>query len=259
MIASLLIALVFAAQHEKIVNGYLDGDLHPHGCALAGPNNVGHNYAHCSCYQIAPNLVLTAPHCSWSGRDERTVVSFESHLADVPGRWPGIYYELKQRGGYEKGLYGGWLYCGQHDGSGKCLDGDVPAIVVLDTRAPWPISGTPRLPRLNELEKDLHGPYDIVGFGVTDHKASANDGAKDRRWGVASYRARSEHTIKIGGQSHACWSDSGGAVLAQDADGRDVLIGEIYVGDENCSDWDRAIRNDTQIARDFLSQFMEVP
>lgn len=92
--AVLALSLVAIAPVGAITGGQPDGDGHPYGALLLVPG-----YTFCSGTLIAPNIVLTAGHCTsfWSAAGITEVwVTFDSEAAVNPATWEitgGTWYQ----------------------------------------------------------------------------------------------------------------------------------------------------------------------
>jgi secreted trypsin-like serine protease len=243
-----------------ITFGQLDGENHPNVGALlvAWPDPEGPIDVVCSGTLISLDVFLTAAHCvNWmpgAGIDPHDVyVTFDS------------VYEIGTSTTY-RGTYhinpDAW-----HDNA----DPKDVAVVVLDesistadiTPAVLPTAGL--LDELKASGELKNQQFVTVGYGtVRDDKTGGFhplywEGA--RRFTTGTYNALTKSWLKISmnpatGDSGTCYGDSGGPHFMDDTN---MVLSLTVTGDAPCRATDVTYRLDTESARSYLSDFVELP
>ena len=252
------VLLILASPGYAITFGELDGEGHPNVGALlvAWPYPDGPIDIVCSGTLISPTVFLTAAHCvNWmpgagiAGDD--VYVTFDSVFEiGVSTIYPGTYYINPDYG---------------HDSA----DPHDVAVVVLDepinniTPALLPSAGL-----LDGLKADQalkNHPFATVGYGtVRDDKTGGFhplywEGA--RRFTTGTYNALTKSWLKISmnpatGDGGTCYGDSGGPHFLGDTD---IVVSVTVTGDAPCRATDVTYRMDTESARSYLGQFVNLP
>jgi V8-like Glu-specific endopeptidase len=236
--------LAFAAAGYAITNGGPDGNAHPSvGALLAQHAYSDGTWEECTGTLIAPKVFLTAAHC-----DEgvsRVAVTFDSSYNAATGTT----------------FWGTW----HADPAYNQAQGDPHdiAVVVLD-KAP---KITPsRLPTLGQLDSLKVGdPIVAVGYGA--QAVVQGQGGKTFQYADVRYVATgSVNTVTqvwlkasmnpATGDGGTCYGDSGGPNFLGDTN---VIGGTTITGDMYCRSTNVDYRLDTQVARDFLGQYVTLP
>lgn len=251
----LLVALLVVIPAQAITFGQLDGDLHPNVGALVIQGSDGVKDMVCSGTLIAPTIFLTAAHCvngmPFAGIPENEVwVTFDSVLDQDGTFYPATYYINPNA----------W-----HDSS----DAEDIAVLVLDESiddiepAVLPPAGLLDQMKANHELKDQ--TFVTVGYGyVRDDKTSGPhplywEGA--RRYTDQTYNALTKGWLKLSmnpstGDGGTCYGDSGGPHFLGDSN---MVVSLTVTGDRWCRATDVTYRVDIESAREYLSEFVDLP
>ncbi|MEJ2707366.1 MAG: trypsin-like serine protease [Anaerolineales bacterium] len=253
-----LVTLLAVTPVLAITFGELDGEEHPNVGALlvAWPYPDGPIDVVCSGTLVEPNVFLTAAHCvNWMPAagipQDEVYVTFDSvYEIGSSTIYPGSYYINPDYG---------------HDSA----DPHDVAVVVLDE--PLNDIATAELPPaglLDELKAEgaLKGQsFVTVGYGtVRDDKTGGFhplywEGA--RRFATGTYNALTKSWLKISmnpatGDGGTCYGDSGGPHFLGDSD---MVVSVTVTGDAPCRATDVTYRLDTESARSYLKDFVDLP
>lgn len=256
VLAIMLVAVPFA---QAITFGQPDGDNHPNVGAmiveLPDDDNVDTLYLFCSGTLIAPDVFLTAAHCTaaaaaYGAEPEDVFVTFDPVFDENAALHPGTY-ELNPNYGHD-----------MHNLN------DV-AVIILDppvqniTPANLPPEGL-----LNDMKKDhqLKGQeFVTVGYGsLRDDKTGgphAIGDAGERYFAEQTFQALKPYWLQISmnpstGSGGTCYGDSGGPHFLGNSD---MVVSLTVTGDAWCRATDVTYRLDTDSARGYLSQFVDLP
>jgi secreted trypsin-like serine protease len=238
-------ALAVAGAAVAITNGQPDENGHPYvGALLAQQAFSDGTWEECSGTLIAPKVFLTAEHC-----DEgvsRVKVTFDSH------------YDASTGTTYSGTWHGDPAY------SNSTGDPHDIAVVVLD-KAPKGIAPA-QLPGLGQLESLAPGtPIVSVGYGA--QSVTGGPGGKTLNYEDTRYVATGSLTtltpvyLKASmnpahGDGGTCYGDSGGPNFVGDTN---LIAATTITGDMWCRSTNVDYRLDTQVARDFLAQYVTLP
>jgi trypsin len=237
-------ALAVTAAALAITNGAPDGNDHPYvGAVLAPQAYSDGTWEDCTGTLIAPKVFLTAEHCDLG--DARVAVTFDSsyHAATGTTYW------------------GTWH--GDPAYSNATGDPHDIAVIVLD-KAPRGITPA-RLPTLNQLASLEPGtPIVSVGYGaqsVTQDKGKTLNYADIRYVATGSLTTLTRVYLKASmnpahGDGGTCYGDSGGPNFIG---GTNVVAATTITGDMWCRSTNVDYRLDTDVARDFLGQYVKLP
>jgi hypothetical protein len=241
---ALLVSLVAAPSAAAIPNGEPDGQGHPNVGGLVAPEPYADGtWLYCSGTLIAPTVFLTAAHCGEDG--ERVRVTFDTAYEDGDRTYAGTFEADPLHPGSQSD---------PHD----------IAVVVLDR----PVRGiTPApLPEADSLSTLAMGdPFTAVGYGayeVTDgpggHQFLYND---VRMVAVGTLNAVNKAWLRISmnpstGDGGTCYGDSGGPNFLGDTG---IVAAITITGDAVCRATNVVYRLDTESARAFLDDFVELP
>ncbi len=253
LITVLGILLVWTIPAEAITFGKLDKGQHPNVGALLVRLEDESMAMVCSGTLISENVFLTAAHCvAWMpsvGIDaEDVVVTFADKISDGPFYQAGSYHYSPSFG---------------HDMGDRY---DV-AVVVLEVAPP---GITPaRLPTaglLDELKADgsLHlQRFVTVGYGAVredkTHAWQSIYGDPVRRYAEQEPLALEPSWLLLSmnpstENAGTCSGDSGGPHFLGD-----IVVSVTVTGDRYCRATDKTYRMDSPSARDFLSEFVQLP
>ena len=239
-------ALTLAVAAFAITNGGPDGNGHPYvGAVLAQQAYSDGTWEECSGTLIAPKVFLTAAHC-----DEgvsRVAVTFDSTYDAATGT----------------AYWGTWHADPEYTGGANGDPHDI-AVIVLD-KAPKGITPA-RLPTLGQLAS-LQGGDPIVSVGYGAQAVTQEKGGKVLHYADIRYVATGSFTtltqvwLKASmnpshGDGGTCYGDSGGPNFIGDTN---IVAATTITGDMWCRSTNVDYRLDTQVARDFLGQFVTLP
>ncbi len=255
--ASLLAAvLLYAGPAGAIVNGQLDGKLHPEvGALIAEYVQPGEKDVLCSGALIAPTVFLTAAHCTdflASLGITDVWVTFDSQFTSSSPLIHGSYVTDPAYNAYA--------------GAGGSSDPHDLAVVLLD-EAP---STTPaQLPTAGLLNStDLRSQtFTAVGYGTVRSSSTTGPNAfffdSTRRYAEQFFLSLEPAWLNLSenpstGSGGTCYGDSGGPhFLGGVTSNLEVAI--TVTGDAVCRATDKTYRLDTPSARDFLGQYVTLP
>ena len=254
-LAAVAAALTFCGSALAIAFGQLDGDRHPNVGALIYEDEGGQHSILCSGTLIAPDVFLTASHCtafleSIGVAPDDVWVTFDTTFDAASPLLPGTYHTNPEF---------------SFSGPGGFSDPHDVAVVVLDGPA---IGITPaRLPSLNQLDgMSLERQrFVTVGYGLArdDKRKGPNafffDGK--RRFAEQSFKTLGKTWLHLDmnpstGSGGTCFGDSGGPHFLGTSD---VVVSITVSGDAACRASDITYRTDTASARAFLDDFVSLP
>jgi len=250
---TMAILLVATPLALAITFGHPDGTGHPNVGAMIVLEPDGNKYLYCSGTLIAPDVFLTAAHCTaaaaaYGAKPDDVFVTFDPVYDASATLYPGTYH-LNPDYGHD-----------MHDLN------DV-AVITLDT----PITNiTPAsLPTeglLSQMKKDheLKGQeFVTVGYGtLRDDKTGgphALGGYGERYYAEQTFLALKPYWLQISmnpstGSGGTCYGDSGGPHFLGN-----MVVSITVTGDAWCRATDVTYRMDTDSARSYLSGFVDLP
>jgi V8-like Glu-specific endopeptidase len=240
---------------SAITFGQPDGNQHPNVGAMIVQEPDGEYYLYCSGTLIAPDVFLTASHCTVAaaayGADPDDVyVTFDSVYDSAATLHHGTY-EINPNYGHDMHDL--------HDVAVIILDGPVPGI----TPAQLPPAGL-----LDDMKKahELKGhEFVTVGYGRLRNEKTrgphAIGGAGERYYAEQTFQALKPYWLQISmnpstGSGGTCYGDSGGPHFLGDSD---MVVSLTVTGDAWCRATDVTYRLDTDSAQAYLSQFVTLP
>ena len=246
ILITLLAVMLLAAPALAITYGQPDGNLHPNVGALVGTFN-GQTYPYCSGTLISPTVFLTAAHCAIDTAE--VFVTFDS------------VYSSKSK------LHKGTFYGDPRYTFAQNDPHDI-AVVVLDRPilklAP---AGLPVPEQFNRVDKDQK--FTAVGYGGNEPVNQPGGpviGYLDiRQYSVSSLNAVDKAWLRLSqnpakGDGGTCYGDSGGPNFLGAGQNETNIVASITItGDALCKATNVTYRLDTEPAREFLGQFVNLP
>ena len=256
LLATMALAMLLATgMASAITYGQPDGNSHPNVGALVVANEEG-EFLFCSGTLIAPDVFLTAAHCTAAIEQfdlEFLGVTFDSVFdPDTSVVYPGTPYTHPEF-------------------PGPSSDAKDIAVVVLDEEitdiqpALLPSAGL-----LDQLDNDgaLRGQsFTAVGYGATERTHEPGSGAPvfgeggTRMYSVSTFSALNKGYLRLSqnpstGDGGTCYGDSGGPNFLGDSQ---VIASITITGDIPCRSRNVTYRLDTLSARAFLGEFVTLP
>jgi V8-like Glu-specific endopeptidase len=245
MLLTLFLGGVLASSPATaITNGTLDGNQHPSVGGLVSPTQYSDGtWIYCSGTLISPTVFLTAAHCATDG--ERVAVTFDADYEDGDTVHLGTFQADP-------------LY------PGSSSDSHDIAVVVLDkaVKGITP-SQLPEAGSLSDLSRDQR--FTSVGYGayeVTNEPGGHRYLYDDRRMvATGELNAINKTWLRISmnastGNGGTCYGDSGGPNFLGT---RDIIAAITITGDAVCRSTNVVYRLDTESARAFLAEFVDLP
>jgi hypothetical protein len=266
--AVLVMVLGTAGIAGAITNGQPDGDNHPYVGLLVFDYAPGSPGWRCSGALIAPDVVLTAGHCTEGAVAAR--VWFEEKLQDDDGSMLVDDYPF---GGGDSTEGTPFLNPDYQTGNPYGGGNGLPAfayrdvgIVVLEE--PVDVGGFAVLPDAGLVDTLANKTdVDLVGYGVTDEMRGGGPpywtGLRNRLYApsklVSGNFVHSPEFMRLslnpgGGKGGTCFGDSGGPDLLGGTD--TVLAVNSYVTNYNCSGVGYSSRVDIQEILDWINGFL---
>jgi V8-like Glu-specific endopeptidase len=237
-------ALASAAPAGAIVYGTPDGEDHPNVGGLVSPTQFSDGtWLYCSGTLISPTVFLTAAHCGEDG--ERVGVTFDSaYQAGDP-----VYY-----GTFQADPLYSQAQSDPHDIAVVVFDQEITGI----TPATLPAAGSlSRLPKNQTFTSVGYGAYEVTN-GPGGHQYLYDD-VRMRATGTLNATNRSWLRISGNpstGNGGTCYGDSGGPNFL----GTTQTVAAITItGDAVCRATNVTYRLDTESARSFLKEYVQLP
>lgn len=252
--------LVASAPAGAIVYGEFDGNRHPNVGTMVVDID-GDKFSVCSGTLIAPDIFLTASHCTIFAEavleTDRVWVSFDPIFDPVSSTlFPGTTHTHP-----EFGFSGPGGFSDAHDIAVIELDAPVAGI----TPAQLPTEGL--LDDLKASKQLKVATFTAVGYGtVRETRKMAWQSILDnneRRFGLQSFNALRPFWLQLSmnqakGDAGTCFGDSGGPHFLGGVTSN-LLVSITVTGDRWCKATDTTYRVDTDSARDFLEEFVTLP
>lgn len=262
----LAVLIIFALPALAITYGEPDGNDHPNvGSIVVDIPDLG-LFQWCSGTLIAADVFLTASHCT---------APLDDVVADFPGAQVLVTFDPSITPG---GTYytGQWItnpaYNGFSGKGGSSDPGDV-AVIVLDTAPPGitpaslPTAGLLDQLKDDKLLKDTR--FTAVGYGTirdtnrTGFQAILDN--LDRNRVEQGFLSLTPAWLTLPmtastGNGGTCYGDSGGPhFIHMDGVETDIVASITVTGDAPCKATDKTYRMDTESARSFLGQYVDLP
>ena len=254
-LAAAAAAIVLAGSAVAITFGQLDGNRHPNVGALVFEDEDGERGILCSGTLVAPDVFLTASHCtafleSIEVAPDDVWVTFDPTFDDASPLLPGTYHTHPEFG---------------FSGPGGFSDPHDIAVIVLDD----PAAGIApaRLPTLNQLGGMAlkNQRFVAVGYGTVREDKTKGPASLffdgQRRFAEQGFNALGKTWLHLSmnpstGSGGTCFGDSGGPHFIGQSD---VVASLTVTGDRFCRATDVTYRVDTASARAFLDDFVTLP
>jgi len=248
-----LTILAIAPAVQAITFGQPDGAGHPNVGAMIVEEPDGVKYFYCSGTLIAPAVFLTAAHC--------TAAADANDAEDVFVTFDPVWDE-------DATLHRGTYYLNPYYGHDMYDSNDVAVIILDEPITEINPASLPPAGLLTDMkrDKDLKGQQFVtVGYGtLRDDKTGgqhALDGFGERYFAEQTFLALMPYWIQISmnpstGNGGTCYGDSGGPHFLGDSN---MVVSLTVTGDYWCRATDMTYRLDTESARSYLSQFVELP
>jgi hypothetical protein len=271
MAAAVLLASGMAS---AITYGQPDGNRHPYVGTLVGAYEAfpeRGEFGYCTGTLIAPDVVVTAAHCTAEQQPEDEEFGFEfrgvtfDNVYD-PGTsvvYPGTLH-----------THPGWPGTSSVSGVGPDFH-DIGVVVLDEEVAGIQPASLPSAGLLDQLANDgelKDQRFTVVGYGTTErtHEPGSGtpvfDGFGTRRYAVSSFSALNKTVLRLAqnpstGDGGTCFGDSGGPhFLGAGAKETDVTVSiGAPKGDLRCRAMNQTYRLDTPSARAFLGQYVTLP
>lgn len=257
--------LVVASPGMAITHGEADGNDHPNvGSIVLDVPDLG-LFQSCSGTLIAEDVFLTASHCT---------VGLDGLLEAFPGTQVLVTFDptISEGGTF---FTGEWFtnpdYNGFQGKGGSSDPGDV-AVIVLDaapgiTPASLPAAGMLDQLKADHVLKDTR--FTAVGYGtIRETNRTGFQGILDnldRNRAEQGYHSLTKAWLTLpmtpsNGNGGTCYGDSGGPhFIHLDGAETDIVASITVLGDAPCKASDKTYRMDTDSARNFLNDFVDVP
>ena len=236
----LLTVLLASGVALGITFGTDDGTKHPNVGALVSEDEG----AYCTGTLVAgknngPPVFVTAAHC-YPLEGNTSYVTFDPTYStyNASTKYAGTWHE-------EKDSY---------------LRGHDIAVVVFDKGDNPPNLNLEKLPTVNSLDTLTKGQkFTAVGYGVT---SGTSDDSGTRRYSVSSFTSKNSYFLGLSqnqkqGNSGTCYGDSGGPnFFGAGTSETHINAALTNTGDAMCKSKNTVLRLDTQVAHDFLDDYV---
>jgi hypothetical protein len=241
---AVLAALAAAASAAAITNGTPGGNGHPNvGGLVAETQYSDGTWIYCSGTLIAPDVFLTAAHCGEDG--ERVRVTFDTAYQDGDKFYAGTF---------ESDPLFNQSQSDPHDIAVVVLDKEVRGISPAQLPEAGSLAG---LPGSQQFTSVGYGAYEVTN-GPGGHQYLYDD---VRMVATGTLNAITPTWLRISmnpstGNGGTCYGDSGGPNFLGTTN---IIAATTITGDAVCRSTNVDYRLDTESARAFLSQYVELP
>jgi secreted trypsin-like serine protease len=257
ILVGLLLILAVVLPAAAITFGQPDANQHPNVGAMIVQEPDGEYYLYCSGTLIAPNVFLTASHCTVAA------AAYGADPDDVYVTFDSVYDDdaTLHRGTYDINPNYGHDMHDLHDVAVIILDKPINKKKITPARLP-PVG---LLDDLKETD-DLKGQeFVAVGYGRLRNEKTrgphAIGDAGQRYYAEQTFESLKPYWLQLSmnpstGSGGTCYGDSGGPHFLGDTD---MVVSLTVTGDAWCRATDVTYRLDTDSARAYLSQFVDLP
>jgi hypothetical protein len=253
VLAVLLILTVGIVPASAITFGQPDGNNHPNVGAMIVLEPDDNYYLYCSGTLIAPDVFLTASHCTVAaaayGADPHDVwVTFDPNCG---GTWHRGTYDVNPNYGHDKHDF--------HDVAVIILDEPITDIDPAQLPPEGLLDGMKKSHQLKGQE------FVTVGYGRLRNEKTrgphAIGDAGERYYAEQTFLALKPYWLQISmnpstGSGGTCYGDSGGPHFLGDSG---MVVSLTVTGDAWCRATDVTYRLDTDSAREYLGDFVDLP
>ncbi len=240
----MLTALTAATPAAAITNGQPDDNAHPNVGGLVSPTQYPDGtWLYCSGTLISETVFLTAAHCGEDG--ERVAVTFDTAYQAGDSVYYGTFHADDSYPGPASD---------SHDIAVVVLDAPIPGITPAELPTANSLS---RLPRDQTFTSVGYGAYEVTN-GPGGHQFLYDD---VRMNATGTLNATNKTWLRISmnpstGNGGTCYGDSGGPNFL----GTSQIVAAITItGDAVCRATNVVYRLDTESAREFLGQYVDLP
>jgi hypothetical protein len=261
---TLILLLVLFTPALAITYGEPDGDEHPNvGSIVLDIPGLG-LFQSCTGTLIADDVFLTASHCTVNldyyvdAYGASIWVTFDPTITSGGNFYSGEWHTNPNYNGFQ----------GQY---GSSDPGDI-AVIVLDESPGITPASLPTAGMLDDLKADhtlKDTLFTAVGYGGvretnrTGFQAILDN--MDRNKVDQEFLSLTKSWISMSmnlatGNGGTCYGDSGGPhFIHLNGEETDIVVSVTVTGDAACKATDKTYRTDTESARNFLSDFVELP
>jgi secreted trypsin-like serine protease len=244
IVITVLVALTAVSPAAAITNGTPDGQRHPNvGGLVSDTQYPDGTWLYCSGTLISPTVFLTAAHCADDG--QRVGVTFDTAYEDGDK----VYF-----GTFEADPLYSQVQSDPHDIAVVVFDKPVRGI----TPAVLPTAGSlSNLSGTQTFTSVGYGAYEVTN-GPGGHQYLYND---VRMTATGTLNSTNPSWLRISmnpatGNGGTCYGDSGGPNFVGTTD---VIAAITITGDAVCRSTNVVYRLDTESARTFLAQYVDLP
>lgn len=248
-----------------ITFGEPDGNDHPYVGSIVVDHPERGLLQYCSGTLIAENVFLTASHCT---------IGLDGILDRIEGSEILVTFDptISEGGTFYTGQWHTNPNYNDFQGKGGASDpGDV-AVIVLDQVPGITPASLPWAGMLDQLKDDhilKETRFTAVGYGtIRDSNKTGFQGILDnvdRNKSEQGYHSLTRAWLSLpmtpsNGNGGTCYGDSGGPhFIHLNGEETDIVASITVTGDAPCKATDKTYRMDTESARSFLGNFVELP
>lgn len=262
LVAVIAVLLIVVFPVSAITYGEPDGNAHPFVGAMVLRIPDEGVFQICTGTLISETVFLTASHCTYF---------LDDLLADIPGSELLVTFDptISESSTYYTGQ---WYTNPDFLTNRDAADTSDIAVIVLDESPGIEPARLPTAGLLDELKDSgvlRNTRFTAVGYGtirVTNttgpHGILDN---MDRNRVEQGFRSLTKSWLNLSmtlptGDGGTCYGDSGGPhFIHMNGEETNIVVSITITGDVPCVSSDKTYRTDTEAAREFLSQFVDLP